>query len=303
MRKQWIAWTVLTVICTGCTLAAPPETSKFKPTVESLGQYECPEWFRDAKFGIYLHWGAYSVARQGEWYARKLYDETTPEYKHHLEHYGHPSEHGYVDFVPQWKAENFDPDALLALFKRAGAKYFTPCAVHHDNFDLWDSKYHEWNAVAKGPKKDLIGMWREATIKAGLRFGVTTHLSRSYSWLNVANQSDTEGPKKGVPYDGAQGKGKGLYPPNDGQSTHPRSAPPPEPRRDRSADPARLDLPYQSAGQRRGHQGGLEGIERGPAQEGRRSEGAVGGPRQTPPEGDRGVGEGEEGRKERREKG
>ncbi|MCP4452883.1 MAG: alpha-L-fucosidase, partial [Planctomycetes bacterium] len=112
------------MVCTGCTLAERSKSTVFKPTVESLRQYECPEWFRDAKFGIYLHWGAYSVAQQGEWYARKLYDETTPEYKHHLEHYGHPSEHGYVDFVPMWKAEKFDPDALLALFKRAGAKYF-----------------------------------------------------------------------------------------------------------------------------------------------------------------------------------
>jgi len=196
---------------------------RYQPTVKSLRQYQCPEWFRDAKFGIYLHWGAYSVARQGEWYARKLYEEGRPEYKHHLEHYGHPSEHGYKNFIPMWKAENFDPDALLALFKKAGAKYFTPCAVHHDNFDLWNSKHHEWNAVNMGPKKDLIGMWREATLKAGLRFGVTTHLSRSYSWLNVANQADTEGPKKGVPYDGAQGKAKGLYPTNDGQSTHPRA--------------------------------------------------------------------------------
>ena len=134
MKKRWIVRTVLIMVCTGSALTAEAESPKFKPTVESLQQYECPEWFRDAKFGIYLHWGAYSVARQGEWYARKLYDETTPEYKHHVAHYGHPSEHGYQDFVPMWKAENFDPDALLALFKRAGAKYFTPCPVHHDNF-------------------------------------------------------------------------------------------------------------------------------------------------------------------------
>lgn len=196
---------------------------KFEGTVESLKQYDCPEWFRDAKFGIYLHWGAYSVAEQGEWYARNLYIEDRPEYEHHLKTYGHPSEFGYADFIPMWKAENFDPDALLALFKRSGAKYFTPCAVHHDNFDLWDSKYQEWNAVNMGPKKDLIRMWKDAALKAGLRFGVTTHLSRSYSWLNTANQADTKGPKKGVPYDGAQGKAKGLYPSNDGQSTHPRA--------------------------------------------------------------------------------
>lgn len=203
-----------------CASAQKPE---FENTVESLQHYQCPDWFRDAKFGIYMHWGAYSVAEQGEWYARKLYDENTPEYAHHVKTYGHPSEFGYKDFIPMWKAEKFDPDATVALFKRAGAKYFCPCAVHHDNFDLWNSKYQKWNAVNMGPKKDLIGMWREATLKAGLHFGVTTHLSRSYSWLNTANQADTKGPKKGVPYDGAQGKGKGLYPSNDGQSTNPRA--------------------------------------------------------------------------------
>jgi alpha-L-fucosidase len=206
-----------------CMTAIAEEAPRFVNTVESLQQYECADWFRDAKFGIYLHWGAYSVAEQGEWYARKLYEEDRPEYEHHVKTYGHPSEFGYADFIPMWKAEKFDPDALLALFKQAGAKYFTPCAVHHDNFDLWDSKYQPWNAVNMGPKKDLIRMWKDATHKAGLRFGVTTHLSRSYSWLNTANQADTKGPKKGVPYDGAQGKAKGLYPTNDGQSTHPRA--------------------------------------------------------------------------------
>ncbi len=197
-------------------------TIHFEPTIESLKQYQCPEWFRDAKFGIYMHWGAYSVAEQGEWYARRLYVEDRPEYAHHLKTYGHPSEFGYKDFIPMWKAENFDPDKLVALFKKAGAKYFTPCAVHHDNFDLWNSKHHKWNAVNMGPKKDLIGMWRDATLKAGLRFGVTTHLSRSYSWLNTANGADSEGPMKGVPYDGAQGEGEGLYPPKH-DDTHTRA--------------------------------------------------------------------------------
>lgn len=196
--------------------------SRFEGTVESLQKYECPEWFRDAKFGIYLHWGAYSVAEQGEWYARNLYLEKRPEYKHHVKTYGHPSKFGYKDFIPLWKAENFDPDALLALFKRSGARYFSPCAVHHDNFDLWNSKHHRWNAAKMGPKRDLIKLWREATLKAGLRFGVTTHLSRSYSWLNVANGADTEGQFKGIPYDGAGKEGQGLYPPAHGD-THPRA--------------------------------------------------------------------------------
>ena len=203
--------------------AAGSGKPKFEASVESLQQYECPEWFQDAKFGIYLHWGAYSVAEQGEWYARNLYLQGTPDYEHHVKTYGHPSKFGYKDFIPMWKAENFDPDALVALFKRAGAKYFTPCAVHHDNFDLWDSKYHEWNSVKMGPKKDLVKMWKEATLKAGLRFGVTTHLSRSYSWLNTANESDKSGPLKGVAYDGGQGQGKGLYPSNDGQISHQRA--------------------------------------------------------------------------------
>jgi len=213
---------ILPVTMASLSAAAEPAAKQFEPTVESLQQYECPEWFRDAKFGIYLHWGAYSVVERGEWYARKLYIESEADYAYHVKTFGHPSEFGYKDFIPMWKAENFDPDALLALFKRAGAKYFSPCAVHHDNFDLWDSKHHEWNAVKMGPKQDLIKMWREATLKAGLRFGVTTHLSRSYSWLNVANGSDSSGPKQGVSYDGADPRGRGLYPPKH-DDTHPRA--------------------------------------------------------------------------------
>ena len=222
--RNKIIWVALLVGAICSVPPAPGHTAEeYDATVESLQQYQCPDWFRDAKFGIYLHWGAYSVVERGEWYARKLYEEGGDDYAYHLTKYGHPSEFGYKDFIPLWKAEKFDPDALLALFKRAGAKYFSPCAVHHDNFDLWDSKHHAWNAVKMGPKKDIIGAWRDATRKAGLRFGVTTHLSRSYSWLNVANQADISGPKKGVPYDGGQGAGKGLYPPNDGQTTHPRA--------------------------------------------------------------------------------
>ena len=129
-----------------------------QPTLASLQQYECPEWFSDAKFGIYVHWGVYSVAEYGEWYAREMYMEGHKVYKYHLENYGHPSEFGYKDLIPLWKAEKFNPDSWLALFKEAGAKYFTPCAVHHDGFELWDSKYTPYNAVNMGPKKDLLGM-------------------------------------------------------------------------------------------------------------------------------------------------
>ena len=120
------AITLLLSSCTGGEnqKAAGTTPIHFEGTVESLQQYECPEWFRDAKFGIYMHWGVYSVAEMGEWYARKLYMEGTEEYRHHLATYGHPSEFGYKDFIPLWKAEKFDPDALVGLFKKAGAKYF-----------------------------------------------------------------------------------------------------------------------------------------------------------------------------------
>lgn len=185
--------------------------SEYQPNLESLQQYECPEWFRDAKFGIYVHWGVYSVAEYGEWYAREMYMEGHEVYKYHIENYGHPSEFGYKDFIPLWKAEKFDPDAWLELFKEAGAKYFTPCAVHHDGFELWDSKYTPYNAVDMGPKKDLLGMMRTSALKYGLRFGVTTHMARSISWMQTSHRSDTTGPYKGVPYDGNDPAYQDLY--------------------------------------------------------------------------------------------
>ena len=211
-----------------CQLAQPTKAPpKFEPTAESLKAYRCPKWFRDAKFGIYLHWGVYSVAERGEWYARQMYIEGVPEYKHHLETYGHPSKFGYKEFIPMWKAENFDPDRLVRLFKRAGAKYFTPCAIHHDNFDLWDSKHNKWNSVNMGPKKDITGMWREAALKHGLRFGVTTHLARSYSWFQVNKLADKSGPYKGVPYDGANPEYWDFYhdPCDDTNRKHPKNPP------------------------------------------------------------------------------
>jgi len=188
----------------------------FQPNIKSLKKYKCPEWFRDVKFGIYIHWGVYSVAEQGEWYGRKMYEEKRPEYKHHVETYGHPSKFGYIKFIPMWKAERFDADAMVGLFKKAGAKYFTPCAAHHDGFDLWDSKHCRFNAVKMGPKKDIIGMFRDASKKHGLHFGVTTHVARSYSWLQPSHGADTKGPLKGVPYDGANPKLQEFYhPPHD----------------------------------------------------------------------------------------
>jgi len=187
----------------------------FEPTVDSLLGYECPQWFKDAKFGIYIHWGVYSVAEAGEWLARQMYEEGSAAYKIMRKKYGHPSVFGYKDLVPLWKAERFDPDAMLDLFKRAGARYFTPCAVHHDGFDLWNSAHNRWNAVKMGPKKDLLAMFREATLKAGLRFGVTTHLERKWSWMQTNKRSDRKGKYRGVPYDGNDPAYEDFYLPPD----------------------------------------------------------------------------------------
>jgi len=188
-----------------------PLSGKFQPTWESLQQYECPEWFRDAKLGIFICWGPYTVPAVGDWYARHMYIEGHPKYKYHVEHYGHPSKFGYKDIIPLWKGEKFDADKLVRLFKQAGAKYIVPMAMHHDNYDQWNSMHQRWNSVNMGPKKDIMGLWRKATLKHGLRFGMTTHLARSYSWLNTSKGSDKKGPYAGVPYDGANPNYEGLY--------------------------------------------------------------------------------------------
>jgi alpha-L-fucosidase len=143
---------------------------KFSGTMESLTNYSCPEWFRDAKFGIWAHWGPQAVPRAGDWYARNMYLQGSPQYESHLKHYGHPSTNGYKDIIPLWKAEQWDPDALMALYVKAGAKYFVSLGVHHDNFDLWNSKFHSWNAAKMGPHRDIVGEWKQAAQKYGMRF-------------------------------------------------------------------------------------------------------------------------------------
>jgi len=183
----------------------------FEPTLESLAKYECPEWFQDAKLGIWAVWGPEAVPEQGDWYARNMYREGHRQYKYHVEHYGHPSEFGYKDVIPLWKAEKWDPDRLMTLYKKAGAKYFCAIANHHDNVDCWDSRYHRWNSVTMGPKRDVVGQWKKAAEKHGLRFGVTEHLGASWAWFGVSKAADTKGPKAGVPYDGADPKFADLY--------------------------------------------------------------------------------------------
>jgi len=201
--------------------------ASFEPTWDSLSQYSCPEWFRDAKLGIFVCWNLHSLQGVDDWYARNMYLADTPIYKHHVKTYGHPSMFGFKDFIPMWKAENFDADDLVRQFKEAGARYIVPIATYHDNFDCWDSKHHKWNSVNMGPKKDIIGLWRKATEKHGLRFGVTTHLARSWSWLQVSHGADKQGDMKDVPYDGVDPKYYDFYHPPHGDTsrTYPNDPP------------------------------------------------------------------------------
>jgi alpha-L-fucosidase len=187
------------------------QANGFLGTRESLRSYEVPNWFRDAKFGIWAHWGPQSAIEDGDWYARNMYMQGSDQYRYHVETYGHPSKVGYKDLVDIWKAAKWDPEHLMSLYKKAGAKYFVSMGVHHDNFDLWNSKYTRWNAVKMGPKKDVVGLWQDAARKHGLRFGVTEHLGASWNWFGVSKLSDKTGPMAGVPYDGANPAYDELY--------------------------------------------------------------------------------------------
>ena len=197
------------------------QPGKFEPNWESLKQYEIPEWFRDAKFGIWAHWGPQCQPEAGDWYARHMYSQGHWQYKYHLEHYGHPSEFGFKDVINEWRAEKWNPEKLVSLYKRAGAKYFFAMGNHHDNFDLWDSKYQEWNSVAIGPQKDILAGWAKAAKNNNLPFGVSIHSSHVWRWYESSQMADSEGEYAGIPYDGKltneEGKGKwweGLDPQN-----------------------------------------------------------------------------------------
>jgi alpha-L-fucosidase len=184
---------------------------RFEPTVQSLKQYQTPEWFRDAKFGIWAHWGPQAVPRQGDWYARFMYVPGHPHYDHHVKTWGHPSEHGYKDILPLWTAEKFDPEALVERYAAAGARYVVSMGVHHDNFDLWNSKHHRWNAVAMGPQRDIVGEFKAAARRRKLRFGVSEHLGASYTWWYPNHLYDQFWPKMGIDYDGADPRFADLY--------------------------------------------------------------------------------------------
>jgi alpha-L-fucosidase len=192
-------------------LDLPVAPGPFTGTRESLTNYTYPDWFRDAKFGIWAHWGPQSVPMEGDWYARKMYQQGTPDYNDHLARWGHPSTNGWKDIVPLWKAEKWEPEKLIELYKKAGAKYFVSMGTHHDDFFLWNSKLHKWNSVQVGPHRDVVGEWQAAAKKNGLPFGVSEHLGASFSWFQDSHKSDKSGPLAGVPYDGANSNYWDLY--------------------------------------------------------------------------------------------
>ena len=188
----------------------PIAEGPFQPDWRSFKQYQCPDWFRDAKFGIWAHWSPQCQPEQGDWYAYHMYKQGSRYYNYHIEHYGHPSQVGYKDVCNLWKAEKWDPEKMIRLYQRAGAKYFVALANHHCNFDCWDSTSQPWNSVNIGPKKDIVGTWAALARQYGLRFGVSVHSARAWEWYEVAHGADTNGPYKGVPYDGALTKADGV---------------------------------------------------------------------------------------------
>jgi alpha-L-fucosidase len=208
---------VATIIAIGRVAASdsdlrlPITAGPYEGTIDSLTKYRCPDWFRDAKFGIWAHWGPQAVPEEGDWYARKMYQQGSSDYEDHLKRWGHPSTNGWKDIIPLWKAEKWNPERLMALYKKAGAKYFVSMGSHHDDFFLWNSPLHRWNSVNYGPHRDVVGEWQKAAKGNGLPFGVSEHLGASFTWFQDAHQADQTGPLAGVPYDGANSNNWDLY--------------------------------------------------------------------------------------------
>ncbi len=203
----------------------------YKPTWDSLMQYETPEWYQDAKFAIWAHWSPQCVPEAGDWYARGMYTEGSRQYKYHVEHYGHPSKFGFKDLCAQWTLLNWEPEELIQRYKKTGIRLFIALANHHDGMDTWNSKHQPWNAINVGPHRDVIGTWAAAARKEGLRFGVSVHQPRNWWWFQTSHGADKAGPMAGVPYDGyltlADGKGQwweGLDPQRMYGPKHPPNA-------------------------------------------------------------------------------
>jgi alpha-L-fucosidase len=166
---------------------------KYQANWESLKKYQIPDWFRDAKFGIFIHWGVYSVPAFGsEWYPREMYQKGTKEFEHHVQTYGPQNKFGYKDFIPMFRAEKFDPAAWVALFKKAGAKYIVPVAEHHDGFAMYKTALSRWNAFEMGPHRDVVGELATEIKKQGLIFGLSSHRIEHWFFMNGGKHFDSD---------------------------------------------------------------------------------------------------------------
>jgi alpha-L-fucosidase len=217
-RRDALSTLGLTGVAMGLPRAAAGQGAgggaAFTPDWASLvAGYRAPDWFRDAKFGMWAHWSAQCVPEEGDWYARDMYLQGTRAYKAHLRKYGHPADTGFIDIVGRWKGERWDPARLLDLYQRAGARYFVALANHHDNVDTYASSHHPWNTTRIGPKKDIVGTWATLARERGLHFGVSNHSAHAWHWFQTAYGYDPEGPRAGERYDAyrlttADGRGR-----------------------------------------------------------------------------------------------
>jgi alpha-L-fucosidase len=191
--------------------------SIYEPTWESIKSHPTPDWFQKAKFGIYTHWGVYSVPACGPnatWYPYNMYREGTPQFEYHVKTYGHPSKFGYKDFIPMFTAEKFNPDEWAELFKQSGAQFAGPVGEHHDGFCMWDTQFSDWSAAKMGPRRDVVGELEKAIRKQNLRFMVALHHAENWWFFpHWRKEFDTSDPRYaglyGKPHnlDGVVGKG------------------------------------------------------------------------------------------------
>lgn len=169
------------------------EQGKYKANWQSLSNHKTPSWYYRDKFGIFIHWGIYSVPAFGnEWYSRNMYDPGHPEFQHHREVYGTQDKFGYKDFIPMFKAEKFDPDAWADLFAQSGAKFVMPVCEHHDGFAMYDTEFNRWNAAKMGPCRDVVGELKAALEKKGLTFCASTHRAEHYFFMNMGRAFDSD---------------------------------------------------------------------------------------------------------------
>jgi alpha-L-fucosidase len=191
MKKQLLVSAVYLTVAFCCSRATAQ--NRYQANWDSLKKYQTPDWFRDAKFGIFIHWGVYSVpAFANEWYPRNMYRQGTPENKHQLETFGPLDKFGYKDFIPLFKAESFDPAKWVALFKKAGARYVVPVAEHHDGFAMYKTALSKWNAFEMGPHRDVLGELAAEIRKQGLVFGLSSHRIEHWFFMNGGRHLESD---------------------------------------------------------------------------------------------------------------